>query len=191
MTKIRLIVGLGNPGVEYTYTRHNAGFWFIDQLADKFHISLKPEGRFFADVGKFRFENNDVCLLKPQTFMNLSGKSVLSLASFYKILPHEILVVYDELDFVPGIIKLKFGGGTGGHNGLKSLEAVIGKDFWRLRIGIGHPGDKNKVASFVLKKPTLDEEILIRNAMDKALSVINPVLSGEQNTAMKQLHTLQ
>lgn len=182
-------MGLGNPGPEYTNTRHNVGFWFIDQLADKFKTNLKAEGRFFAELGKFRFEDDDVWLLKPQTFMNLSGKSVLALASFYKILPSEILVVHDELDFAPGVVKLKLGGGTGGHNGLRSIEPVVGKEFWRLRIGIGHPGDKNKVASFVLKKPTLDEEIEIRNAIDRALGVVTHVLSGEQNIAMKELHT--
>lgn len=175
--------------MEYTNTRHNVGFWFIDQLADKFGISLKTEAKFFAQTGKFRFEDNDIWLLKPQTFMNLSGKSVLALVSFYKILPSEILVVHDELDFVPGVAKLKLGGGAGGHNGLKSIESVIGKDFWRLRIGIGHPGDKNKVASYVLKKSTHDEEIEMRNAMDKAVQVIPDILTGKQNMAMKQLHT--
>lgn len=183
-------MGLGNPGLDYVTTRHNVGFWFIDMLADKFKFSLRMEGKFFAEVGKFRFEDNDVWLLKPQTFMNLSGKSVLALASFYKILPNEILVVHDELDFAPGIAKLKLGGGAGGHNGLRSIESVIGKDTWRLRIGIGHPGDKNKVVSFVLKKPLKDEELEIVNAMDKALTIIPSILSGEQNVAMKQLHTL-
>ncbi|HLX53045.1 MAG TPA: aminoacyl-tRNA hydrolase, partial [Aquella sp.] len=159
MSKIKLIVGLGNPGAEYATTRHNVGFWFVDLLATKFKVILQPSGKFFAEAGKFRFEDNDVWLLKPQTFMNLSGKSVLALASFYKILPGEILVVHDELDFAPGIAKLKLGGGAGGHNGLRSIESVIGKDTWRLRIGIGHPGDKNKVVGFVLKKPLKDEEI--------------------------------
>lgn len=182
-------MGLGNPGLEYANTRHNVGFWFIDLLADSFKTSLCIEGKFFAEVGKFRFEGDDVWLLKPQTFMNLSGKSVLALASFYKILPSEILIVHDELDFVPGVAKLKLGGGAGGHNGLKSIESVIGKDTWRLRLGIGHPGDKNKVASFVLKKPLKDEEIEILNALDKALNAIPSLLSGEQNIAMKNLHT--
>ncbi|MCC2626258.1 MAG: aminoacyl-tRNA hydrolase [Burkholderiales bacterium] len=190
MTKIKLIVGLGNPGAEYAATRHNVGFWFIDLLADKFKSVLRTEGKFFAEVGKFRYEDNDVWLLKPQTFMNLSGKSILALASFYKILPNEILVVHDELDFAPGIAKLKLGGGAGGHNGLKSTESVISKDFWRLRLGIGHPGDKNKVSSFVLKKPLKDEEIEILNAMDRAAKIIPSLLSGEQNIAMKTLHTI-
>lgn len=190
MTKIKLIVGLGNPGSQYTTTRHNVGFWFIDMLANKFKASLRMEGKFFAEVGKFRFEDNDIWLLKPQTFMNLSGKSVLALASFYKILPSEILVVHDELDFAPGIAKLKLGGGAGGHNGLKSTQSVIDQDFWRLRIGIGHPGDKNKVVDFVLKKPLKEEEIEILNAMDRALKIIPSILSGEQNAAMKQLHTV-
>jgi PTH1 family peptidyl-tRNA hydrolase len=190
LTKIRLIVGLGNPGADYTNTRHNVGFWFIDELADKFKTNLHTEGKFFGNVGKFKFEGNDVWLLKPETFMNLSGKSVLALASFYKILPGEILVVHDELDFIPGIAKIKLGGGAGGHNGLKSIDSVLGKDFWRLRIGIGHPGDKNKVTSFVLKKPNLDEEIEIRKVIDKAITTINYLLNGEHNIAMKQLHTV-
>jgi PTH1 family peptidyl-tRNA hydrolase len=189
LTKIKLIVGLGNPGLEYAATRHNVGFWFVDLLADQFKVILRTEGKFFAEVGKFRSDDNDVWLLKPQTFMNLSGKSVLALASFYKILPGEILVVHDELDFMPGIAKLKLGGGAGGHNGLKSIESVIGKDTWRLRIGIGHPGDKSKVVAFVLKKPLKDEEIEIINALDRAMKVVPFMLSGEQNVAMKNLHT--
>jgi PTH1 family peptidyl-tRNA hydrolase len=189
LTKIKLVIGLGNPGSQYTNTRHNVGFWFIDLLADKFRASLRMEGKFFAEAGKFSLEDNDVWLLKPQTFMNLSGKSVLTIASFYKILPQDVLVVHDELDFTPGIAKLKSGGSAGGHNGLKSIESVIGKDFWRLRLGIGHPGDKNKVADFVLKKPLMNEEIEILNAMDRALKIIPSFLCGEQNLAMKNLHT--
>ncbi|HMT03864.1 MAG TPA: aminoacyl-tRNA hydrolase, partial [Burkholderiales bacterium] len=150
-SKIRLIVGLGNLGSEYAETRHNAGFWFIDAISKKYGLKLQLEKKFFGLIGKI---GNDILLLEPQTFMNISGKSVLAVASFYRILPHQILVVHDELDFEPGIIKLKQGGGDGGHNGLRDIDKVIGKDYWRLRLGIGHPGDKNKVADYVLKKPS-------------------------------------
>jgi PTH1 family peptidyl-tRNA hydrolase len=190
MSKIRLIVGLGNPGTDYARTRHNVGFWFADKIAQKFAASMRMESKFFAEVGKFRFDGDDVWIIKPQTFMNLSGKAVVALALFYKILPGEILVVHDELDFVPGIAKLKLGGGAGGHNGLRDIDRVISKDYWRLRIGIGHPGDKNKVAGFVLKKPLLDEEIAIYHALDKAEGIIADILVGEHNLAMKKLHTV-
>lgn len=189
MSKIRLIVGLGNPGAGYANTRHNVGFWFIDTLAARFGVRLDAVGKFYAEVGRFQFEGQDVWLLKPQTFMNLSGKAVGALALFYKILPNEILVVHDELDFMPGVAKLKLGGSAGGHNGLKDIERVIGRDYWRLRVGIGHPGDRNKVSDFVLKKPLKDEEISINIALDKAENIISLVLGGELNLAMKQLHT--
>ncbi len=188
-SKIRLIVGLGNLGSEYAETRHNAGFWFIDAISKKYGLKLQLEKKFFGLIGKI---GNDILLLEPQTFMNISGKSVLAVASFYRILPHQILVVHDELDFEPGIIKLKQGGGDGGHNGLRDIDKVIGKDYWRLRLGIGHPGDKNKVADYVLKKPSTDDLIDINNAIDKGLSVLDLILSDNSedfNMAMKKLHT--
>lgn len=178
---------MGNPGLEYVNTRHNVGFWFIDMLADKFKVSLHLENKFFAQVGKFRFEDRDVWLLKPQTFMNLSGKAVLALTAFYKISLGEVLVVHDELDFAPGAARLKLGGGSAGHNGLRSLEQIVGRDFWRLRIGIGHPGDR--VADFVLNKPRAEEELAIRNALTKAMLVLKHFLSGERDMAIKELHT--
>ena len=190
MSSIRLIVGLGNPGKEYVDTRHNAGFWFVDNVAEKYKATLSNEGKFLGVAGKFRHKEHDIHLLKPQTFMNLSGKSVLALANFYKILPSEILVAHDELDFIPGIVKLKHGGGNGGHNGLKDIDRVMGKDYWRLRLGIGHPGDKNKVADYVLKKPSLGDVIDITRQIDKAVKALEPLLSGEVNLAMKQLHTV-
>ena len=189
MSDIKLIVGLGNPGREYDSTRHNAGFWFVDLVAKKYQVSLNLESKFFGYVGKFKHAGVDVYLLKPQTFMNLSGKSILALANFYKTLPQEILVAHDELDFEPGVIKLKLGGGVAGHNGLKDTKRVLGADFWRLRIGIGHPGDKNKVVDFVLKNPRLEERIEIDNALDRAITTLDLLLSGEQDKALKQLHT--
>ena len=188
-SKIRLIVGLGNPGSEYTETRHNAGYWFIDAINKKYGLKLQLEKKFFGLMGKI---GNDILLLEPQTFMNISGKSVLAVASFYRILPNQILVVHDELDFEPGIVKLKQGGGDGGHNGLRDIDKVIGKDYWRLRLWIGHPGDKNKVADYVLKKPSIDDLIDINNAIDKGLSVLDLILSDNSddfNMAMKKLHT--
>ena len=143
----RLIVGLGNPGAEYEDTRHNLGFWFVDRLAAELRVALSPQGKFRGFVGR----QGDLWLLKPTTFMNRSGLAVLSLANFYKILPDEILVVHDELDLPPGGIRIKQGGGNGGHNSLKDIQAHLGTpDFWRLRLGIGHPGDRNEVINYVL-----------------------------------------
>jgi len=189
MSQIKLIVGLGNPGQAYEDTRHNAGFWFIDLIAKKYQANLSMESKFFGFIGKFRFQGEDIYLLKPQTYMNLSGKAILALAQFYKITPGQILIAHDELDFAPGIIKLKLGGGAAGHNGLKDTERVIGRDYWRLRIGIGHPGDKNKVADYVLKKPRLEERIDIDNALDRAVAILEQFIGGDKNTAMKTLHT--
>ncbi len=189
MSNIRLIVGLGNPSAEYAYTRHNAGFWFVDQVANKYNCKLYNEGKFFGNVGRFKFHDTDVYLLQPQTYMNLSGKSVLALAQFYKILPDQILVAHDELDFIAGVIKLKQAGGNGGHNGLRDIDRVIGKEYWRIRLGIGHPGDKNKVADYVLKKPSVDDEISIHNAIDKGLANLELILSGQMSQAMKNIHT--
>ena len=189
MSLIRLIVGLGNPGSDYSNTRHNAGFWFVDELANRYKANLANEGKFFGVLGKFSFKSRDVYLLKPQTYMNLSGKSVLAVANFYKILPSEIMVTHDELDFAPGIARFKLGGGNGGHNGLKNIDNVIGKEYLRLRLGIGHPGDRNKVADYVLKKPLLDEKISIDNSIDKALGVSDLLFSGEISAATKLLHS--
>jgi len=186
---IRLIVGLGNPGKEYQGTRHNAGFWFLDALAKVYNVDLRVEGKFFAELAKFKQNNNDVFLLKPATFMNLSGKAVLAVANFYKITPNEILVVHDELDFVPGIVKLKFGGGSGGHNGLRDTQRVIGPDYWRCRLGIGHPGHKDAVHDYVLTKPALDDKIAINLAIDKVIANIKFILDGDFADACKNIHT--
>lgn len=186
---IKLIVGLGNPGREYQDTRHNAGFWLVDQLARKLGVSFSLEGKYFAEVARCKVDGNDLWLLKPQTYMNLSGKAVQILASFYKILPEEILVVHDELDFKPGKTKLKQGGGNGGHNGLKDIDRVIGKNYWRVRIGIGHPGDAAKVAGYVLTKPPVDDLIAIEQNIDKVISVSGSLINADFATAQKIIHT--
>ena len=187
---IKLIVGLGNPGAEYAATRHNAGFWWIDELAREGGASLRHESKFHGLVGKARLHGQEVWLLEPQTFMNRSGLSVVALAQFYRVLPDEILVVHDELDIPAGQAKLKLGGGNGGHNGLKDIQAHLSTPaFWRLRLGIGHPGDRNEVVNFVLKPPRKEEQELIDGAMVRAQNLLPHILAGDMENAMKQLHT--
>lgn len=186
---ISLIVGLGNPGNEYVDTRHNAGFWFLDELVRLFHGNFKNEKKFFGDVAKIHINNQELWLLKPNTFMNLSGKALQAIAQFYKINLENILVIHDELDLDPGTARLKKGGGHGGHNGLRDISARSGKDFWRLRLGIGHPGDKNKVSGYVLNKPSSDDKISIERAIDNATRVIDDVAIGEMQKAMHKLHS--
>jgi PTH1 family peptidyl-tRNA hydrolase len=192
---IRLIVGLGNPGPEYEQTRHNAGFWLVDQLANSLPgCRLQRESRFNAFVAKTSIAGNEVWLLEPQTFMNRSGQSVGGLARFFKILPDEILVVHDELDLAPGVAKLKKGGSSGGHNGLKDITAALGtQDYWRLRLGIGHPrtmGIQQPVADFVLHRPRKEEQNLIEDAIDKSVRVIPLACEGKLDIATMQLHTV-
>jgi PTH1 family peptidyl-tRNA hydrolase len=191
---IRLIVGLGNPGPEYEQTRHNVGFWLVDNLAGGVARSpLKREARFNALVAKGVIVGQEVWLLEPQTFMNLSGQSVGGLAHFYKIKPDEVLVVHDELDLAPGIAKIKKGGSSGGHNGLKDITSALGtQDYWRLRIGIGHPRSVNSqqaVADFVLHRPRKEEQPLINEAIAYSLDVIPLLCEGKFEAAMMQLHT--
>jgi PTH1 family peptidyl-tRNA hydrolase len=187
---IRLIVGLGNPGNEYELTRHNAGFWLIDRLAGS---ALQREARFHGLAKKIRIANEEVVLLEPQTFMNRSGLSVGALSRFYKIEPDQILVVHDELDLPPGSTKLKKGGSSGGHNGLKDITAVLGtQEYWRLRVGIGHPRElqlQQAVADFVLHRPRKEEQTLIDAAIDKSLAVIPLLCQGLFEKAMLELHT--
>ena len=160
---IRLITGLGNPGSDYAATRHNAGFWFVDALARRLKVSLAPERAYSGLAARASVDGQALWLLEPTTFMNLSGKSVSALARFFKIEPHEILVVHDELDLLPGQAKLKLGGSAAGHNGLKDIHAQLGTpDYWRLRLGIGHPGVKSEVIHYVLRKPAADERTEIR-----------------------------
>ncbi len=186
---IQIIAGLGNPGNEYEKTRHNAGFWFIDQLVSKYNITLKNESKFSAQLGRLNTASGSVWLIKPSTFMNRSGQSIAQLARFYKIQPEQILVVHDELDLPPGVVKLKQGGGHGGHNGLRdSIAQLADKNFYRLRLGIGHPGSKEQVVGFVLGKTPSSEKILIESAIDKSIDSIELILQGEMQKAMNQLH---
>lgn len=193
MTTIKLIVGLANPGNEYAATRHNAGAWFVDQLAERYHQSLKNEPKFFGYSSRITLSGQDVRLLVPTTFMNLSGKAVQAMATFYQIKPEEILVAHDELDVNPGIAKFKFGGSHGGHNGLKDIASNLGNNlnFYRLRIGIGHPGDKNKVVGFVLNKPSKSEQELIDKAIDESVCCTEILLSDGIEAAMNRLHAFK
>lgn len=186
---INLIVGLGNPGNEYVDTRHNAGFWFLDELARIHHGNFKNDKKFFGDAAKIHINGEEVWLLKPNTFMNLSGKALQAIAQFYKINIENIVVVHDELDLEPGVARLKKGGGHGGHNGLRDISARCGKDFWRIRLGIGHPGDKNKVSDYVLSKASTDDKISIVNAIDNVLRVMPDIIPGEMQKAMHKLHS--
>ncbi|MDP2144262.1 MAG: aminoacyl-tRNA hydrolase [Gallionella sp.] len=190
MSSIRLIVGLGNPGREYENTRHNAGFWWLDEFARTQNLGFRSEAKFHGQAARGQLHGHEVFLLKPQTFMNVSGRAVGALAQFYKIAPAEILIVHDELDLPPGSAKLKLGGGHGGHNGLKDIIAHLGtKDFWRLRLGIGHPGDRSEVANFVLNDPRREERVLIDEAMQRALDVAHLVVEGKAEAAMLKLHS--
>lgn len=186
---IRMIVGLGNPGNEYEKTRHNAGFWFIDRLISQYNLTLKSETKFLGDIAKFNSPFGNVWLLKPTTFMNRSGQSIARLAHFYKINPEQILLVHDELDLPPGSVKLKQSGGHGGHNGLRDMIAQLGKNFYRLRLGIGHPGSKEQVVGFVLGKTPKSEQLLIDSAIDKAIDSIELIVQGDMQKAMNQLHS--
>lgn len=190
MASIRLIAGLGNPGRKHERNRHNVGFWFVSRLAAGQGIELKPAAKYHGLMGKLVRPAGDLWLVLPQTYMNLSGKSVGALARFYKILPDEVLVVHDELDFPPGVAKLKLGGGVAGHNGLKDVAAQLGTHgFWRLRIGIGHPGDKNLVADYVLDSPPESERELIEVALARCLDAADLLLEGDMQAAMLRLHT--
>ena len=186
---ISLIIGLGNPGDKYSKTRHNAGFWFIDELASRYGASFKAESKFSGEVAKANIEGQSVWLLKPSTFMNRSGLAAHQLSSFYKIPVDKILVAYDELDLPAGTVRLKKSGGHGGHNGLRDLHAQITKDYMRLRFGIGHPGDRNKVADYVLSRPNQGDEIEITHAIDRAVDVVDEIIKGDDQKAMNILHT--
>ncbi len=190
MAGIRLVVGLGNPGAEYEDTRHNAGFWLVDRLAADTGTTLRLENKFHGFLGRIRQGEHECWLLKPTTYMNLSGRSVLAVANFYRILPDEILAVHDELDLEAGVIKLKRAGGHAGHNGLRDMIAHLGvPDFWRLRVGIGHPGDRAKVKDYVLHRPARDEQVAIDGSFDRALKVWPMLLAGRAEAAMLALHT--
>ena len=192
-SSITLIAGLGNPGSEYESTRHNAGFWFIDELARIHGIRLVADKKYFGHVGKGRINGQECWLLKPATFMNLSGQAVSALANFYKIPPESILVAHDELDLPAGVARFKTGGGHGGQNGLRDIIAKMGneKGFHRLRIGIGHPGDKSQVTGHVLGRPSKAEQQSISAAIDEACRVIPDAINGDLPKAMNRLHTFK
>ncbi|MBV8618371.1 MAG: aminoacyl-tRNA hydrolase [Curvibacter sp.] len=187
---IKLFVGLGNPGAEYEATRHNAGFWWIDELARSLKLTLQPERSYQALVARGQVDGQTLWLLEPQTFMNLSGRSVSALARFYKIQPEEILVVHDELDIAPGEAKLKLGGSHAGHNGLRDIHAQLGSDrYWRLRLGIGHPGHKAEVVNWVLKKPAPEQRQAIEDCIARTLKAAPALLAGDMDKATQQIHT--
>ncbi|MEY4712821.1 MAG: putative peptidyl-tRNA hydrolase [Pseudomonadota bacterium] len=187
---IKLFVGLGNPGAPYEATRHNAGCWWVDALAREFKLSLVADRAYHGLVARGTVNGQTVWLLEPQTYMNLSGKSVAALARFFKIAPEEILVVHDELDVPPGQAKLKFGGGHGGHNGLRDIHAQLGTgDYWRLRLGIGHPGDKQEVADWVLKKPAPEQREAIEACVARTLKAAPEMLTGDMVKATAVVHT--
>jgi peptidyl-tRNA hydrolase, PTH1 family len=190
MESLRLVVGLGNPGRQYEETRHNAGFWWLESLARELGVALKPEPKYYGRMGKWTGQQGEIWLLCPETFMNLSGKSVGALARFYKIPPESILVAHDELDLPPGTVKLKHGGGHGGQNGLKDIHAQLGSpNYWRLRIGIGHPGSKEAVTGHVLGKPPEAERNLMVGAIEAALAVWPELATGNFAAAQLKLHT--
>ena len=187
---IKLIVGLGNPGKDYQPHRHNVGFWFCDALAHLYSGTFKKETKFFGEVSQVNIAGSNLRLLKPNTYMNRSGQSIQSIAKFYQINTDEILVAHDELDLNPGVARIKFSGGHGGHNGLRdTIKALSSNDFYRLRIGIGHPGDRSKVADFVLHTPNKSEVEPIQTALVNSLNVIEQVIKGDIEPAMKTLHT--
>lgn len=187
---LKLLVGLGNPGPEYEATRHNAGFWWIDAVARELKTSLSLDRSYNGLLARTTYKGRPLWLLEPMTYMNESGKSVGALARFFKIQPEEILVAHDELDIVPGEVKLKRGGGHAGHNGLRSLHAHLGSDdYWRLRIGVGHPGIKSEVANWVLKKPAPDHRTAIEDAMIRTLQALPDLLDGAMDKATMHIHT--
>jgi PTH1 family peptidyl-tRNA hydrolase len=189
---IRLVVGLGNPGKEYERTRHNAGFWLVERFAQANHVALRKEAKYQALVARIEpsGSNAGAWLLMPQSFMNRSGGAVQMLAGFFKIKPDEILVVHDELDFQPGVARIKQGGGIAGHNGLRDISQRIGShDYWRLRIGVGRPPAGSEGADYVLEKPPAEEKAAIDGAIDKALALLPQMLAGDMQSAMNKLHT--
>ena len=187
---IKLFVGLGNPGAEYERTRHNAGFWWVNELADRLKLNLRFEKNYNALMAKGSFEGESIWLMEPQTYMNASGQSVGALANFFKIMPEQILVIHDELDIVPGQAKLKLGGSHAGHNGLRDIHAHLGSDhYWRLRLGIGHPGVKSEVLHWVLKKPSAEHQTAIDDCVSRTLSAFEDLARGEMTRATLKIHT--
>ena len=191
MSKLKLIVGLGNPGQQYAKTRHNAGFWFVESIAKDFDIALHLDKKFHGMTGRSIIHGTDVRLLLPHTFMNKSGEAVIPMVNFYGIANDELLIVHDELDLDVGRMRLKTGGGHGGHNGLRDIVPHIGADFHRLRLGIGHPGHKSKVAGYVLGKPTADEQIAFETTLDAALRSLPDLVNGDLNKAQQAINSFK
>ena len=189
MSSVQLIVGLGNPGEKYEQTRHNAGFWFVDEIARQYGVEFRPETKFLGLAARVQSNGLDFWLLKPTTFMNRSGQSIQALAKFYKIPVESILVAHDELDLPTGVAKLKVGGGHGGHNGLRDMIAAMGKEFIRLRLGVGHPGHRDLVVDYVLKNPSKTDRQLIDDASYEATRVVPDLVKGDLAKAMQELHT--
>ncbi|MDR2154065.1 MAG: aminoacyl-tRNA hydrolase [Burkholderiaceae bacterium] len=188
--RLRLFVGLGNPGPRYEATRHNAGFWWVDAVANALGAQWMAERGFYGLVARASVRGQSVWLLKPQTFMNLSGQSVAALAHFYRIAPEEILVAHDELDLQAGLAKLKHGGGHAGHNGLRDIHTRLGSaDYWRLRLGIGHPGHKSEVLGWVLHPPPPDERIALEQAIERSVKAFDDLAAGEMARATVAIHT--
>lgn len=187
--EIRLVVGLGNPGADYVSTRHNAGFWFVDELARRFGGQFKPEKKFHGEMARIDIAGQDVRLLKPMTYMNRSGLAIRAAADFLKIPVQAVLVAHDEIDLPPGTMRLKQGGGHGGHNGLRDTHAHMGADYLRLRIGVGHPGNASEVVGYVLKRPSKDEEAIILRAIDDAADSFELLLKEGLQKAQTQLHS--
>jgi PTH1 family peptidyl-tRNA hydrolase len=188
-TPLQMIVGLGNPGAEHLQTRHNAGFWFVDALAHKYGGQFRGHTRYQGDVCRIQIGAQELQLLKPTTYMNRSGLSIRSLCDYLKIAPEQVLVAHDELDLLPGVARFKLGGGHGGHNGLRDTITHIGQNFWRLRLGVGHPGDKSEVIDFVLQRASAKEEDLIMNALQAAVQQLPVFLEQGAEKAMHALHT--
>jgi PTH1 family peptidyl-tRNA hydrolase len=186
---LKLIVGLGNPGPEYARTRHNAGFWLVDELARRLRGVFRNESRHQGELAKVRLGDTELWLLKPMSFMNRSGGPVQSVANFYKVPVESILVAYDDLDFPPGIIKLRQGGGAAGHNGIRDIAPHVGDQFWRFRIGIGHPGDRSAVLNYVLGRPSAEDTRLIEEAVGAGLDVVPALISEGGQKAIHRLHT--
>lgn len=187
--RLRLIVGLGNPGQKYDQTRHNAGFWFVDEVARRHGARWSTEGRFLGETARVAIEGSDVWLLKPSTYMNKSGQSVAAITGFYKIAPSQLAVAHDEIDLPPGDVRFKFGGGHGGHNGLRDIFLHLGRDFWRVRLGVGHPGDRDQVIDYVLGRPGRDEMDQITSCVDRAADLLPKLVAGDTERAMHALHS--
>jgi PTH1 family peptidyl-tRNA hydrolase len=188
-TPLRLIVGLGNPGSEYARTRHNAGFWLVDELARRHRGAFRVESRHQGELARVVIGSDDIWLLKPTTFMNRSGASIASVCGFYKIDVAQVLVAHDEIDLPVGVVRLKQGGGHGGHNGLRDTIAAIGAGFWRVRLGVGHPGNRDQVVDYVLRRASADEDALIQRAVASAADIVPLILAEGAQKAMHRLHT--